>query len=394
MSKNGFNRTNMSQHNDNQAKAAQELEGGDGKSRVRIEMGKNVFWVIPPTGTAQYYLRYVNVHYKPMHICGRPDPVPDPKQGGKKLINPPAFSKCVRCISAWNKRSEFIQKGTDQKDMSRFQLAINSKFRSDMPTERGLIQVVNVKPFFKVKDGSVVPDKKLIAAYFEAFIDVMNGGTPPEDMPEDMVEAAQAGPQVLALNVETAVLVDTQVKKAFNESDEDPLFSPGEYLLTIERVADGEVPGTDIKKYKHFVDWASDKILNKEGWKAAIQTHAEALIDAVSARAVDLMAQTDSEDLAERARGLIELGDDGINAYLALSNHSYDLPAAVKTQDSSSADDDSDDSDDGSDLPPGMNSTQAPRKAKRASLDSLKEQMRAQAEKDDEDDEDDEDEDD
>ena len=388
MSNNGFKRTNMDKHNENQAKAVQELEGGDGKSRVRIDMGHNAFWVIPPTGTAEYYMRFVNVHYKPMHICGRPDPVLDPKSGGKKLLNPPAFSKCIRCITAWNKRSEYIEKGTSQDAMTSLQKIANAKFRADMPTERGLIQVVNVKPFFKQKDGTLVPDKKLLAAYFKAFIDVMNGGDPIEDMPEDMVEAAKAGPQVLALNVETAVLVDTQVKKAFSESDEDPLFSPGEYIISIQRVADGEVPGTDIKKYKHFVDWLSPKLLTKEGWTAAIEKNGGDLVDAVSGRAVDLMSQTDSEDITERARALMVLGDDGIKEYLASQQHSYEISQAVKKSDEDGDEDSDDDSDASSQS---MNSTTSRRMVKRNDLTALRNSMKANAEEDDDDEEDDED---
>lgn len=330
--KKGFNRT-TSESAAAVAAAAQEF-GGDDKARVKLRNGLNVFYLVPAVGKTPYPIRFCLIHYKPFHICGR-DMAYDPTSN--KVKTDSMFSKCPRCKAAWDERSKHIQKGEDAKNYTAQQQLANKKFKSDMSSERAVMQVVDLTAFFVLKDGDAEPDMKLVKTWWGAFLDVMSGGEVPADMPKELVEAAQAGPSLLPVNIDLGKRVDAIYRRAVKDEEQDPCFMPQSFLLSVRRTKGDLVDG--IQKYDYNVETVSEKALNRLGWPKVIAEDEERFMETLAERAVDMLDPEPAEDTLEaKAYSLMKLTNDQLDAYLAERKHTY-IASADKKDDGDSGDD-------------------------------------------------------
>lgn len=332
--KKGFNRT-TSESAAAVAAAAQEF-GNDDKSRVKLRDGLSVFYLVPAVGSTPYPIRFCLIHYKPFHICGR-DMAYDPTSNKTKTDS--MFSKCPRCKAAWDERSKHIEKGVDASQFTNHQKLVNKKFKSDMSSERAVLQVVDLSPFFALRDGDAEPDMKMVKAWWGSFLDVMSGAPVPEDMPKELVEAAQAGPSLLAVNIDLGKRLDSLYRRAVRDEGQDPCFMPQSFLLSIQRTKGEKADG--IQKYDYNVSTVSEKVLARQGWGKTIAEDEERFMETLAERAMDMTDPEPAEDTLEaKAYALIKFTPDQLNAYLAERKHTYTMTLEKK--------EDGDGSDDGS----------------------------------------------
>lgn len=312
--------------------AAEALETTTEKQpRVRVQDGMNVFWVLPRVGGMPDPYVHKLVHYYPFHACGRKDPVPDPENPGE-LKEDKFFSNCYRCETAW-KTWEAIGKPA-------FGSEGYSKRSSDMDNKQVAFQAINLSPFFKTdsKGKYAIPDADLLETWGEAYVEVMKGGEVPEDMPEEIAEAAQAGVDTVLVSTELGGDIEDAHYKYVERNEEDPFMSPDKVLLQIVR-ANGSKSFTNSvtgqKRYTktHTVDFTLEKHMKKFSLP-------DGLFDVVEEQARDLSNITcESDELADRMRALVKPTNEEIKDYLSLTGHSFTLDGEEVELDDEDAED-------------------------------------------------------
>lgn len=294
---------------------ANELQGGSSKARVRVKDGLNVWWVLPKVGTMLEPICFKYVHYNPFHICGRKDPIPDPNDLDK-LIEDRNFKNCYRDITAWN---TYDKAGRPKSG------PIHQKFKADMPSLQAAVQVVNLSPFFELDASKTlaIPNKDLIKKWGDTFVEVMKGAEPPEDMPEEMIEAAQAGVDVVFLNQTAGKQLRKTHISACIEEEEDLFFCPDRYLVQIIRSDGAETfVGSDGKQRKgknYDIRFTSEKKM--KNWSMP-----EGLMDVVVEQAIDINEiPVEGDELTDKVDALHPLSEPELIQYLESMGHSFHL---------------------------------------------------------------------
>jgi len=281
--------------------------------RPTLKDGANVYWLLPPVGEMfdAYEFRYV--HYSPFHICRRANPVPDRETGN--LEEDRDFSKCPRCIGAWN-----VYKAAGGKEKA--PQAHAQAFRRNMPSIKTFMQVVDVTPFFKWEDEGAVLDSKFFKAHWEGFLQVFYGNSDGSDLdlPESVITAARCGIGVLATNQKCGEAVRKAHRKERKRSKSDPLFDPENRLLCIYQSDSGDsFPTANGPKFvkKHDVLFTIPE--DVEDWKPG-----DEFIEFVIENAKDLsQLEPADESLKAKADANLVLDKDEMVQYLEESGHRF-----------------------------------------------------------------------
>lgn len=344
--------------------------------RVRLKRGINVLWMLPAIESmTAFYVRRL-VHYRPFHVCGRPPKWEDPSDPGKlKYDND--FSKCYRCMTAWNTWDALGSPGRGDKDMT---TPSKTKFRNDMPNDRIQFQVLNLTPFFKLaSDGVQIEFDKKMGKYMDDYLKLLK--TPAEEfegmevediaeelsIPESIVEAAIPGVDAILLNegVGNDIIKEERVCRVRNKVSGGPALHPNQYLLRIDKEGTGRTfPGAGGDEVE-ICDY--DPIFEEVEWDMP-----QALVDIVTDQATDLNNLEPADDsLTERAFAFQKLNTDEIKEYLEECNHTFHLnddgvEVEEADDDFDAADPDAFDSDHGSVLSTDQNQELANLRAKLA----------------------------
>ena len=238
-----------------QAEAIEDLKGGESgdPTFLRPQQGLNVYLVMPSKDnkfTSPF--RDFLYHWGPNHACLRKDPVRIP---GNQYEEDKRFSGCPRCLGAWEAWS-----GMDKPRDPHPQFA---KFKYDMSNHSGLMQAIDITPFFKwdnPKDPhSAEPDKKAISEHYAAWVEYMTAyrryvlgevetaPAAPEGMPDAMVASAKAGLTFILLNKGQVQGCQDAFKDCYlDNGKESPLNEPDKFLLQINRTEDKSkaIPGS------------------------------------------------------------------------------------------------------------------------------------------------------
>jgi hypothetical protein len=306
-----------------------QLEGQESekttRDRPKINKGHNVFVLYPHVGTMlePYLFRYV--HYNPFHMCLRGPILPDASEP-KGLKEDKMFSKCPRCIDAWN---YFKDNGKPSSG------PVKSSLLSNMGQIKCLLQVLDVTPFFKFDQtvNIAVPDKEKCEKYLQKFFDTLLGKDDGEGLPEDILKCANTGAGILAVNSEVGKNIRSMhIDKILNMDGDhpDPLMHPDKYLLTIVR-GEGKSTEDSIKAYSYEVKFT---IPNKmKDWQPG-----KKLIEYMEKSAVDIDNPLDGFDgepsIEEKNFAMARLTKEEMAEYLQSTGHSF---APKVEQDSSQA---------------------------------------------------------
>lgn len=313
----------------NGAVTDQEAEQVELRPRTTLKKGLNVLMVLPSkSGTRPDPYRHTKIHYKPFHVCGRGDTIEqvDEKTGESKFNPDNRFSNCIRCLTAWNNYQDaggkpVVLPGTQEyKD-----------FKANMASDRTVIQVLNVDPFFTVKQGNPSVDKALVDAWFGEYTRILTelrDGTPwneidvPNDMPEDIADAALSGVSVILLNEKAGKNFSSALRQAAFDNDCDPLQDPSKRLLRIKVEPDPSraFPSGGKTIIPNSYDSAFFNVRGKS-WEVD-----EDLVDVIWDLAIDIHApenSTDHETLEDRARGFVRLSETQMVEYLESKGHTY-----------------------------------------------------------------------
>lgn len=318
-------------------KALEKLTGASGgRRRHKLSEGTNLFWVLPlisDKGTTPW--AHYNVHFNPIHLCNRAHPVENPQaQKDKDLyITDGNFSNCPRCLGAWEAAPKNAEGRLDRSDDEGFRA-----FKRNMPSHQIVLQAVNFTPFFnppKGRNPNASPNKALIKEWMPAFVEILRASTLgeeyeiPEDMPEEIAEAAEAGVNILMVSEYShRNLFNTYYEKYYEEGEEDPLMSPDATLLQIKKTEAGTFNGGKNKKYSYnhsfakLKNWGFPKELDPSGGEVISELFENnALYDIFDLTAYD---HQNIETLEDKAAALIQLADEELREMLA--DHNYGPP--------------------------------------------------------------------
>jgi len=327
------------------ARKSQEEENSSSdfkrRARVKCREGLNVYLWLPSFDNRKEKnpepLRFVPVHFNPFHVCGRGDAVVS-TDDSDKLSEDRRFQHCPRCQKAWDYRVEAMEElGLDKESVKSH--PVGKKCSSDMPQMRSALQVVELTGFFKPDASKAFAqlDMKKVEAYWTQFLHVISTGELPEgcDMPEEMVEAAQAGVDILLMNKEAGTALYKKHLTKSVENGKSPLFSPDKFMLTIKRgeSKDNQFQGRDGKtRFKGvYTPEFSPMAQTSKAWAKMCQE----LVDALNTRenfewiniydpAVTLEgSETEEEVLKALAAGMVRMDHDQIEKYLELTKHTY-----------------------------------------------------------------------
>jgi hypothetical protein len=295
-----------------------QLEVGDSekqtKDRPKINKGHNVFVLYPHVGSMlePYLFRYV--HYAPFHMCLRGPILPDSSEK-KGLKEDKMFSKCPRCIGAWNYFSENGKPSSGP---------VKSSLLSNMGQVKCLLQVLDVTPFFRL-DTSVniaVPDKEKCEKYLEKFFNTLLGEDDGEGLPEDILKCAKMGAGVLAVNSEVGKSIRSMhIDKILNMDGDnpDPLMHPDKYLLTIVR-GDGKSSDDGVKAYSYDVKFTiPNKMKDWQPGKRLIKYMENSAIDIDN----PLGSSLEVSSIEEKNSAMAKLTKEEVLEFLQSSNHSF-----------------------------------------------------------------------
>jgi hypothetical protein len=310
--------------------------------RIRIENGLNRFWVLPSTskinGTT---IRTAEVHYGPHHACGRGDWVINEKGEVKKDGK---FNNCIRCITAWNLFDENLPKpegGSREKETPNANFWGNVR-RKGMSNSQGIIQVVNLTPFYKQSaDGTVMTADKKKLALFDTFVGIINGTVDPdsldEDFPKDVLYSARCGVQTISLDENTAKEYTTAYRKAYNKNvNKEPALSepskiPHIQLCEIRRYPDTKASymrkGVKVHPNLHSISFEDTEI------KKADMPNFKDLLRAIKPKMINIHEPSLRDDeikgldeaqlLEAKAHRLMHLNEEEMLQYLENCKHTY-----------------------------------------------------------------------
>lgn len=310
-----------------QQRKEKEKELENTNDTLRVEDGLNVFHVVPALGETLNHHVYKLVHFRPFHLCSRPDILPDSsdEQGYKGDKD---FSKCYRDQKAFDQWDN-----EDRPDDGPYKLA----FRRDMPNARAFMQIVDFSDFFRWND----PDEKLWVElkedvydrWFDTFLDLVltpteeidEDGDIPDDMPEEMADRARLSPDVINVSVYSVGKDLLQKFKRFKgkrKKKTDPYGHPDQYLLRIDREKSGQTfPGAGGQKVEgrsYDIDFLDDL----EGWEEGFpkEDYLQGLLEV----GVDIENMEPEDDSLEaRALALQKFTEDEMKEYLEENDHSF-----------------------------------------------------------------------
>lgn len=303
--------------------AAEEIDERNGgneeeRARVKVRDGMNVFWILPRIGEMVAPIIPMNIHYSPFHRCGRVV-TQDPNDPEK--LKSDGFFECHHCTGAWEqwKGNDCPGKGNkESKHPSKV------KFLQDMPSTQYVANAVQLDGFFGTdrKGKYAVPDTDLMEEWGETFVSVMNGEEePPENMPEDLAEAAKAGVQPLLVNEDVGRQIEDVHYDYCKRQGEDPLLIPDQVLLQISRSNKDETftsNGQTRNKKNYSVTFTVDDDMGD--WQLP-----DGLFEACEEQAQDLTdPDCGEDDLRERALALEVLDEDEMKEYLESCEHTFD----------------------------------------------------------------------
>lgn len=328
------------------AKALKE-SGGKKRPQVRLRKGHNVYMWMPSFDDQNTSpLRHLFMHYGPFHQCLRPDPVENPKRPGELIINK-KFAYCERCQDSWDRydkagRPKF---GTNHPEQR--------AFSKNIAKQQGVIQVIELTSFFVAGRGGISKlDKAIFKEWMEPFLKLMaegEDGEAPEGMPEEMIEAALAGPQALILNKDTALSVKQMLDRKMVEDEEEdipsPLMKPDQLLFQIIKKKDPDAKFQDEKggdRYGNSYDPSFIKVGKKGGW-----AFPEQLIEIAEDRGINIYnpefefnpEDDRKEQLQAKAGSLARFNVDELAEYLQLLDFSY-APYVAKNDEDDEVDGD------------------------------------------------------
>ena len=341
------------------AKKQQELADGVEKTqkfapRVNLKKGLNALLWLPSIDEDNgNSLRHAYLHYGPKHVCGRPDSQLDPKS--QKIIDNRNFRECHRCITAWNIYDDNVT--ADQRANKQLRTPHKNKWSDDSGNQKTFLQVLDLNPFFSPEStGQLVkPDKKILDEWFEPFLEVLKGGEVPEGMPEDIAEAALAGPCIIDVNRKVGVLIQGLLGKTIlTEEGFDPLLNPDQFVFQLDKKVDTSGTAWTQKNGQPGVTYTmvpSFSPFKRTPWIS--KKKVEALIEAVEPRMQNLhdpkadltKCETEEEIVLARGRALERLNDEDMIKYLAASKHSFWPADPTQTQGNDDLEDEDDDED-------------------------------------------------
>lgn len=296
----------------------------------KIHEGNNFYIWMPLIQRGTYPWRRPQVHYhkgQRLHICLRNDTFDNPSDP-KKPLQDSNFSKCPVCIQAfqaWDAAGRPSSKNPGDSG-----LGVNDPeylaFREAMPSEQGLITVMNVSSFFT---GESV-NKQLVKTHMANFLKVVDLATrkqpvPPElleGMPEQMAYDAQCGISPMLTNKTTMNACADAFRLRFEDESEDPLMSPETWTLQIDKIHDPSksVPGSPHSKVSAYsAALKKKKIFDGEPGKLMLAMLIPLLTEGkiVDIHAIDELDYPKYDDkLAAHAR----LTPDELEEYLATFN--------------------------------------------------------------------------
>ncbi len=408
---------------------------GDTTPRAKIRQGLNVYMWLPSMDEREEYynpepIRFCGLHYQPFHICGRGDAVID--ESYKELVEDRSFKNCKRCLTAWNK---YIEEGG--KELSDDHPAVKKR-KEDLATMRGLIQVVELTPFFELDStGTEIELKESALAHWPDFLETISTGEVPakSKMPKEMQESALAGASILVVNKDTgkalaklhytsSVKLGKANKK--NKEPKSPLMNPERFLLSIIRGEDDsstfkgrggkqQKKGTyelEINDLEHETQWEEmcGELLETFEGKEDFEW-----IDIYTPSVAIPEDTPEDEEIKLVASALIRLSDEELEQLLELDKHSYDYgdesddddddeeesssrkklkskKKPKRRQDDDEEDDEEDDEDDDEDEEPAAFNKFKKPTGKSSTKERLKKYAKPEPEEDDDDDDDDEEE--
>jgi hypothetical protein len=315
-------------------KKEEKDDGGSDNSRdlFKVKDGLNVLWMMPGVETTKEPVVPLLVHYNPFHLCGRSKTT---LYEGDGLDKEKDFSKCYRCISAWNKFDSLNQPDGGP---------AKSKFLDDMSKSKGAFQVVNLSPFFKEDDDLVIPDEEMINEWFGTFKEIacsdeVDDEELSDDIPDEVVEAAKQSPSVTFVNEDVGFDVRKKHKRKKRLMEKDPTIYPDQALLKIKRTKKKNDTftgnnGETICKRRYDVDYIDDslKMSDVNLSDLGLSTDGD-FFASMAEKAVDIKnIDVDEESLEERAKALHDLGDDEMQEYLDSQGHSFNAEEGTTEQ--------------------------------------------------------------
>lgn len=300
-----------------QEEKAKQLE--DTSETIGLDDGLNVFHIVPALGETFTHVPYKTIHFRPFHVCGRNDPVPDSeaKNGYKSDNN---FGNCARCQKAWDVYEESGQPpdGTPEK----------SKFLNDMPNDRAVFQAVDFSPFFEwasEKEHFATVNEELVDKFLDDFLEcVLEDADPPESMPDEMERAAKLSPGIVNVSIRSVgkKIRDTWEKKKI-ETEKDPFAHPDQTLMQIKRTKTGETfpaGDTEVHQRDYDVSFTADAKVKEWTEEFPKDEYMKKLVDV----AVDIENQEPEEDTLEaRAYAMEKFDDPTMLEYLEEQGHSF-----------------------------------------------------------------------
>lgn len=325
----------------------EELQGGQktDNPRLKLQDGDNVLWILPRYGDMSHFIERVNLHYAPMHLCGRAPTRPDPRDP-KKTISDPFFSNCVRCKTAWDVYDDAGRPATKQPMVKH---PLKTRFVEDMPSDQALIQAIDLSYFFDCSSGDAVfnGDTKLLGQYLSAI------QTGDEDeiakLPEALQESAVCGVSVIIINSRLADDIDKaekELKRAWGKRgnlskeikaaiQQGPSMHPDMFLSWITRSNDKEEfmsRGKSRTKKIYTVKYLTPDDLAStwgeiDGLLDDLLTTAFSGVIDLRNPLVDLEAEAEATGVeltvSDRARGFVKLSDEEILEYLEVEEHNF-----------------------------------------------------------------------
>ena len=343
-------------------KTEEQNSFGDNAPRAKIGQGLNVYMWLPSMDQREEYynpepVRFMGIHYGPFHACSRNDAVMD--ESMKDLVEDRSFKGCIRCMTGWNAYQDHGGKELGDNHPA------TAKRRADLAQMRGVIQVVELTPFFELDStGTEVEINDSAVKHWDDFLSTIETGEVPSGskMPKEMQESALAGASLLILNADTAKSLaalhykrSVKIGKAENKNKKpkSPLMEPERFLLSIIRGEDASATftGRSGKPQKKGTYELEINEIGDDTWEEMCQGLLEAFdnkegfewIDIYNP-SVEIPTGTSKEDeIRLVAAALIKLSEDETEFLLETEKHSYDYRDDLKKQKDAVDDDDEDD---------------------------------------------------
>lgn len=242
-----------------------------------MRAGGNVFMIIPNIGGGEPF-KLINYHAHPKMLCGLPEPVLDKSKKGGADTAGPWLPGCKQCNEVWD---TYKESGKDS--------SLTAGFKAGKSKPYMIVQCIQLTPFFDF-DGRSYKPKMDADKYFDTFAEYVLAKAKrwagedvelpefPEDTPEDILYAAEAGIGFLRLkqvyNAEYGVQMRDKwldIKETYgsllDDPDFDPVYEPEKYLMTIDRVKTGTNTNGNGDEFPTYSTKFNIVDMSKAGWE-------------------------------------------------------------------------------------------------------------------------------